>query len=41
MGEPDIGNTISTNNEFIVILEQPSELKHLSNWRKRKKNRFS
>ena len=32
------GKPLSSYNEFIVILRQPSELKHLSNWRKRKKN---
>ena len=32
------GKPLLPYNEYIVIWGQPSELKHLSNWRKRKKN---
>ena len=38
--ETQNGKPLLSYNEYIVIWGQPSELKHLSNWRKRKKNRL-
>ena len=37
MGKPTSGNALVSHNEYIVMRMKPSELKHLSNWRKRKK----
>ena len=39
-GETRYGNTVSLHSESIAVWRKPSELKHLSRRRKRKKHRF-
>ena len=40
MGETRYGNTVSLHGKYIAMWRKPSELKHLSRRRKRKKHRF-
>ena len=39
-GETRYGNTVSLHGKYIAMWRKPSELKHLSRRRKRKKHRF-